>query len=90
MLGDTTYAELELGCNVVQIRALSKLPPMDEMVMWSTLGCLADSLNAIDPILLPLLRWIISSSRAHIRKLRPEEVRACCLFCLRCVGTEHN
>ncbi|RUS26515.1 hypothetical protein BC938DRAFT_470661 [Jimgerdemannia flammicorona] len=51
---------------------LRKLPPVRTMVAYVHTGSLRRELDALDPLCYPLLSWIISSNRAHLRALDSE------------------
>ena len=52
---------------------LNAYPSVEDMVQLAMQGKLKEALNAAHEKAYPLLRWIISSSRAHIRPLQQEE-----------------
>ncbi len=57
---------------------LELLPSVDAMVAMGAgvEGNLRMALEAIHPLLFPLLRWLFTSSRGLLRKLEDKEVRA--------------
>jgi len=52
---------------------LEKFPSVAEMAVCETDAKLKELLDEKDHLLYPLLRWIVTSNRAHIAKLVPEE-----------------
>eukprot|EP00478_Filoreta_tenera_P000560 GABV01000565.1.p1 GENE.GABV01000565.1~~GABV01000565.1.p1 ORF type:complete len:397 (+),score=111.12 GABV01000565.1:104-1192(+) len=55
---------------------LQKCPSVDDLIQICRLGgnsALKAQLSALDPLLYPLLQWLLTSNRAHLRLLRPEE-----------------
>jgi hypothetical protein len=55
------------------IQVLSRCPSISEMREMSEKGVLFETLNRLDPLLKPLLKWIITSNRCHLRLLSPEQ-----------------
>jgi len=53
---------------------LDLMPHVSKMAAQKSNKDLMEFLNDIHPLLFPLLRWILSSNRAHIRKLEKEEI----------------
>ena len=55
---------------------LDLLPPIDDMLRMSsgTEVGLRTALEALHPLLFPLLRWLFTSSRGLLRKLEDSEV----------------
>lgn len=53
---------------------LDKIPNLDTLGEWAKKGKLKDSLDEIDKLAYPLLRWILASNRAHLKKLGKNEV----------------
>jgi hypothetical protein len=53
---------------------VQQIPPIDKMVQMAngSESALRDNLNAINPLVFPLLRWILSSNRAHLEAI-PEK-----------------
>jgi poly [ADP-ribose] polymerase 6/8 len=49
------------------------IPSVDDMLALAQNGNLRVHLDSLHPLLYPLLRWLISSNRAHLRRLAPEE-----------------
>lgn len=45
------------------------------MSKWTTTSELRKNLNAIDRMLFPLLRWVLTSARAHLARIKPDSVR---------------
>jgi hypothetical protein len=60
-------------------RLLDKLPPIKELQKFDSSNQIRQYLNEKDALLYPLLRWIITSNRAHLAALKPSEVRPCLL-----------
>ncbi|CAG8609502.1 10441_t:CDS:10 [Paraglomus brasilianum] len=52
---------------------LNLLPPVNEMVHFAQKNSLKADLDKIDPLCFPLLSWIISSNRTHLRLLESDE-----------------
>lgn len=52
---------------------LEKIPSLTILTSWIDKGILKDSCDELDPLLYPLLRWILASNRSHLKKLDPEE-----------------
>eukprot|EP00939_MAST-03C_sp_MAST-3C-sp1_P005374 g5374.t1 len=63
---------------------VEKLPSIDDVAKWANMGCDPDDgrkylekkmfdLYPKNGLMLPLVRWIYTSNRAHIRRLRPRE-----------------
>ncbi len=57
------------------MRCLEACPSVKELCTWAEKGqdTLKAELNKLDILLYPLLRWIFTSTRAHIRPLKPSE-----------------
>lgn len=55
------------------IAALRHCPSVNDMVEMAKLGSLRATLNSLHPLLYLLLRWIITSSRAHLHFLSSED-----------------
>lgn len=55
------------------LKVLQLLPSVDELVTMAANYEMRGYLDNLHPLLAPLVRWIITSNRAHIRKLLPEE-----------------
>jgi len=59
----------------VLIEVLKKLPSIKEMTAFgSTQKQLKVRLDQIDPLCYPLLRWIVTSNRCHLKKLESHEL----------------
>jgi len=54
-------------------RVIRELPSIEEMVRYPNRAALREALDARHPLCYPLLLWLITSSRSHLRRLRPEE-----------------
>jgi len=54
-------------------RVLDLLPPVAELAKFTDSKSLASYLDSIDPLCFPLLRWIITSNRAHLAKLEKDD-----------------
>jgi hypothetical protein len=54
-------------------RIISLLPPMDVMMTCPNTTALKALLDNQHPLCYPLLRWIVTSNRSHLRKLNPSE-----------------
>lgn len=52
---------------------LSKLPSVRDMAQHPNTAALRASLDQAHPLAFPLLRWILTSNRTHLAKLKPEE-----------------
>lgn len=52
---------------------LAKLPSVREMAKAPNTAALRASLDLLHPLAFPLLRWILTSNRTHLAKLKPEE-----------------
>jgi Poly(ADP-ribose) polymerase catalytic domain len=52
---------------------LDQMPPVAELVDAHDSQALKAVLDARHPLLFPLLRWVITSNRAHLQRLAPEE-----------------
>jgi len=62
---------------------VEKMPSIDELALWSKAGKDKDGRSILykkcrerydkNGLMLPLLRWIYTSNKAHIRRLRPSE-----------------
>jgi len=52
---------------------LQQCPPVADMAKMVAKNTLKEDLQKIDPLLYPLLRWILTSNRAHIRPLTEKE-----------------
>jgi hypothetical protein len=65
------------ACNEYDVaelaRVVDEIPPMQTLQQWAHSGCLVASLNGLHPLLYPLLRWLLSSNRSHLRKLEDHE-----------------
>jgi hypothetical protein len=59
------------------------IPEMAAMARRDGTPGLKAWLNTLDPLLFPLLHWILTSIRAHIRELTPDER-------IRGLSTEHQ
>jgi len=71
---ELSFVDSNGECNLTRLKqALDKTPSITEMREMSDRFVLRETLDKRDPLLHPLLRWIITSNRAHIRKLAPEE-----------------
>ena len=66
--GDPTATDLQ---NVRQI--IEKFPSVSEMARWPTTQELKAELDKRDHMAYPLLRWILTSNRAHLAKLKTNE-----------------
>jgi hypothetical protein len=56
-------------------RLLDMLPPIKELQKFDTSDQIRQFCNEKDKLLFPLLRWIITSNRAHLAGLKSSEVR---------------
>lgn len=54
-------------------KVLAKCPSVDDMVALAEVGALRATLAEAHPLLYLLLRWIITSSRAHLHFLKPDD-----------------
>mmetsp|Transcript_12956 Transcript_12956/g.16925 ORF Transcript_12956/g.16925 Transcript_12956/m.16925 type:complete len:583 (+) Transcript_12956:151-1899(+) len=70
---DTSDSERRLVDRGTLTEALDKLPALSEMVQWAAEKNLRRNLDEIDTILYPLLRWILTSNRSHLRLLQQHE-----------------
>ncbi|CAI2168512.1 12375_t:CDS:10 [Funneliformis geosporum] len=52
---------------------IDKLPAVNMMVQYAKKKILKSELDKLDPLCFPLLSWIISSNRTHLRLLESEE-----------------
>lgn len=52
---------------------LAKLPSVRDMAKLPNTAALRASLDLLHPLAFPLLRWILTSNRTHLAKLKPEE-----------------
>jgi poly [ADP-ribose] polymerase 6/8 len=52
---------------------LEKYPQVSDLVKWSEKDCLKIEMDKLHPLAYPLLRWIISSNRCHLKKLSKKE-----------------
>lgn len=52
---------------------LNKLPSVKDMAQYPNSRVLRSALDAQHPLAFPLLRWILTSNRTHLAKLKPEE-----------------
>ena len=59
---------------------LKRIPPFAVMKKWAKAGTgangenvLLHQLNLIDPLLLPLLRWMVATNNGFVRLLRPDQ-----------------
>jgi hypothetical protein len=55
------------------IRVLDSCPSLADMQKLAKEGVLLETLKKIDPLLFPLLKWIITSNRSHLRLLAKED-----------------
>lgn len=55
------------------VATLHKCPSVPELHKYATNGDLLSQLQALDVLLVPLLRWILISNRAHLRLLTDKE-----------------
>jgi len=53
---------------------IDKLPSVTEMQKYENTAALKEALDRIDRLCFPLLRWILTSNRAHVTKLKDHEV----------------
>lgn len=69
-----SYCDAKGNLDLPRMQAsLSKLPSVADMQKLADRYELNEHLTKIDVLLIPLVRWIINSNRAHIRKLEPHE-----------------
>ena len=54
---------------------LDLLPSLRQLQQWVREGALSSRLNALHLGLYPLLRWIVTSNRSHLRLLAPAEAK---------------
>jgi poly [ADP-ribose] polymerase 6/8 len=66
--GDPTNNDLLLVKGVID-----KFPSVTEMARWPTTQELKTELDRRDHMCYPLLRWILTSTRAHLERLKPGE-----------------
>jgi hypothetical protein len=52
---------------------IAQCPSVSAMREMVQKGTLIAELNKLDPLLYPLLRWVLTSNRAHVRLLTPSE-----------------
>lgn len=67
-VGDPTSSDLQQVRQIIE-----KLPSVAEMARWRTTQELKMELDKRDHMAFPLLRWILTSNRAHLSKLKPSE-----------------
>jgi poly [ADP-ribose] polymerase 6/8 len=61
--------------NPLQVKAiLDKLPSIKDMSTWTDTRSIKQHLDTTDPLCFPLLRWIITSNRAHLARLKNQEM----------------
>lgn len=48
--------------------------------IWAQNGTLKLELDQIDPLIYPLLRWLLASNRSHLRKLERSEMIEVCII----------
>ena len=58
----------------LQMNVLVLMPKVAQMAAWARCTTLPHELNSRHVLLLPLLRWLISTNRAHVRILDKHEV----------------
>lgn len=75
---DTQHVACRPYGTAVQMRVLELMPSVDEMAAWARGGnsVLTGEMNQRHVLLLPLLRWLLSTNRAHVRALDRHEVRS--------------
>lgn len=56
------------------VKALTVCPSVNDMIEMAQAGTLRANLNAKNPLLYLLLRWIVTSSRAHLHFLSSEDI----------------
>lgn len=52
---------------------LDLVPSVEKLSQWVDEGKLKDNCDELNPLLYPLLRWILASNRSHLKKLEPHE-----------------
>ncbi len=55
------------------LETLNMVPGIDELTRFCHNHTLLKFLNTINPLLVPVLRWVFSSNRAYLRELEPHE-----------------
>jgi len=75
---EPTNADLPLVGRVIDV-----FPTVADMAQFKTSQELKEHLDANDSLAYPLLRWILTSSRAHLARLKPHER-------IQEMGTEHQ
>ena len=71
--------QIQKNLNYDMIRAtLDACPSVADMQGFAKNNTLNQELNRRHPLLLALIRWIIGSSRAHLRSLKPDETIVGC------------
>jgi poly [ADP-ribose] polymerase 6/8 len=58
-------------------RCIERMPPVNTLQQYANKGgekLIRAKLDEIDPLMYPLLRWIISSMRSHLKKLEKHEM----------------
>lgn len=54
-------------------QVLDKVPSLSYLQKWVNEGKLKENCDKAHPLMYGLLRWIMASNRAHLKKLKPEE-----------------
>ena len=55
------------------VETIHRLPPVAQMVDDIKAGTFVEKMNQLDPLILPLLRWLFQSCPTYVRELTPAE-----------------
>lgn len=53
---------------------LDKVPKLEVLIDWAKKGKLKENLDELNTLAYPLIRWILASNRAHLKRLNKNEV----------------
>ena len=77
---DMTAVGIEMPKDQMDLQALKKtvsgIPSVADMSQWAVRGgssLLRQELDKIDVLIYPLLRWLVTTNKAHLRRLREDE-----------------
>jgi len=57
----------------VQLKMLTLMPAIKDLAQMTDTRTLKHQLDTVDPLVFPLLRWILTSNRAHLVRLDPRD-----------------
>lgn len=69
-------------------QVLDKIPSLEVLKSWVNEGKLKENCDKAHPLMYSLIRWIMASNRAHLKKLKENEsvkqmnTRMCLIFCV--------